>query len=75
MPAEARSAGSRLLTIEKAAEVLGVTPRMVRRLTASRRLPFVKVGRLVRIRETDIARCVDEWTVPDVTRQRPGARA
>lgn len=60
---------SRLLTIEEAAEQLGVTPRMIRRLTASRRLPFVKVGRLVRIRDADIATCVDEWTVPTVDRR------
>jgi excisionase family DNA binding protein len=66
--AEARAPRARLLTIEEAAEQLGVTPRMIRRLTASRRLPFVKVGRLVRIRDTDIAHCVDEWTVPAVER-------
>ena len=72
MPAEARSAGSRLLTIEKAAEVLGVTPRMVRRLTASRRLPFVKVGRLVRFRDADLAKFIEEGTVPAVRRPRSG---
>lgn len=66
MPTDTRSARSRLLTIEQAAEQLGVTPRMVRRLTGNRQLPFVKVGRLVRIREDDIAHCVSEWTVPSV---------
>jgi len=65
---ESRRYGASLLTIEEAAERLGVTPRMIRRLTTSRRLPFVKVGRLVRFRETDIARCVEEWTVPAVER-------
>jgi len=65
---ESRRSGGRLLTIEEAAERLGVTPRMIRRLTTSRRLPFVKVGRLVRFREADIAHCVDEWTVPAVER-------
>jgi excisionase family DNA binding protein len=64
--AEPRAPRARLLTIEEAAEQLGVTPRMIRRLTESRRLPFVKVGRLVRIRDTDIGRCVEEWTVPAV---------
>jgi len=53
---------------EEAAERLGVTPRMIRRLTASWRLPFVKVGRLVRSREVDIVHFVDEWTVPAVER-------
>ncbi|MDO8307490.1 MAG: excisionase family DNA-binding protein [Actinomycetota bacterium] len=66
MRTDTRSARSRLLTIEQAAEQLGVTPRMIRRLTGNRQLPFVKVGRLVRIRDTDIARCVEEWTVPAV---------
>ena len=66
--AEARAPRARLLTIEEAAEQLGVTPRMIRRLTSSRRLPFVKVGRLVRIRDTDIAHCVEEWTVPAAER-------
>jgi excisionase family DNA binding protein len=56
------------LTIEEAAERLGVTPRMIRRLTTSRRLPFVKVGRLVRFRESDIALYVDQCTVPAVDR-------
>ena len=60
------SASGRLLSIEEAAEALSVTPRMIRRLTASRRLPFVKVGRLVRIREDDISRCVGDWTVAAV---------
>jgi excisionase family DNA binding protein len=68
MPAETRAARSRLLTIEQAAEQLGVSPRMIRRLTGNRRLPFVKVGRLVRFRESDIAEFVDEWTVPAVAR-------
>lgn len=65
---EPRGRAGRLLTIEEAAERLGVTPRMIRRLTTSRRLPFVKVGRLVRFREADLAHCVDEWTVPAVER-------
>ncbi|MDO8731456.1 MAG: helix-turn-helix domain-containing protein [Actinomycetota bacterium] len=59
-------ASTRLLSIDQAADALGVTPRMIRRLTSSRQLPYVKVGRLVRIRDIDIARCVEEWTVPSV---------
>jgi len=57
------SATVRLLSIDEAAEALSVTPRMVRRLTSSRRLAFVKVGRLVRIREDDISRFVGDCTV------------
>ncbi len=51
---------AQLLSIAETAEVQGVTPRMIRRLTASRRLPFVKVGRLVRFREADIGRFMRE---------------
>jgi excisionase family DNA binding protein len=45
----------RLLTIDQLAEHLGVTPRHVRRLIAERRVPFLKVGRLVRFDPGDIA--------------------
>ena len=65
---ESRQTSGKLLTIEEAADRLGVTPRMIRRLTTSRRLPFVKLGRLVRFRDADIAHCVEEWTVPAVER-------
>ncbi|MDO9485394.1 MAG: helix-turn-helix domain-containing protein [Actinomycetota bacterium] len=61
---------SHLLTIEQAADELGVTPRMIRRLTASRQLPYVKVGRLVRIRQADVSDRVDAWTIAAI--DRPG---
>jgi len=60
------SATGRLLSIDEAAEALGITPRMIRRLTASRRLPFIEVGRLGRIREDEVSRCVGDWTVAAV---------
>lgn len=41
--------GDRLLTIEQAASRMGVSVRMVRRLTSERRLAFVKIGKHVRI--------------------------
>ena len=46
--------GYRMLDCAEAAEWLGCTERMVRKLTAERKLPFVHVGRLVRIRPSDI---------------------
>ena len=49
----------RLLSIGQLAERLGTTPRHVRRLVAERRVPFVKVGRLVRFDPDDIARWLD----------------
>ncbi len=39
----------RLLSIGQLAERLGTTRRHVRRLVGERRVPFVKVGRLVRL--------------------------
>ncbi len=49
----------RLLSIGQLAERLGTTPRHVRRLIAERRVPFVKVGRLVRFDPDDIAAWLD----------------
>jgi excisionase family DNA binding protein len=49
----------RLLSIGQLAEGLGTTPRHVRRLVAERRVPFVKVGRLVRFDPDDIAAWLD----------------
>ena len=46
-----------LLSIADAAVRLGVTERYVRRLVYERRVPFYKVGRLVRFRETEL----DQW--------------
>ena len=60
----------RLLTIEQAADILAVNPRMVRRLVESRRIAFVKVGRHVRFRECDLVTVMQVWTIQPVTRSR-----
>lgn len=52
-----------LLTIDDAAAILAVNVRMIRQLIETRRIAFVKVGRLVRIRESEIHRAIEEWTV------------
>jgi excisionase family DNA binding protein len=52
-----------LLTIEQAAEVLAVNERMVRRLVETRRIAFVKVGRHVRFRESDLLKSMQTWTI------------
>jgi excisionase family DNA binding protein len=44
----------RLLTVEQAADRLGVSVRFVRRLVAERRIAYVKVGRHVRIAAGDL---------------------
>jgi excisionase family DNA binding protein len=46
-----------LLTIDQLAQRLGITVRHVRRLVAERRVPYYKVGRLVRFDRNEI----DEW--------------
>jgi excisionase family DNA binding protein len=44
----------RLLTVEETADRLGTSVRFVRRLVFQRRIPYVKVGRHVRIAANDL---------------------
>ncbi len=53
-----------LLTIEELAEHLGVTVRHVRRQIAERRVPYLKVGHLVRFYPDEIAGWLDESRRP-----------
>lgn len=53
----ASNAPSHLLSIADAAARLGVTERYIRRLVYERRVPFYKVGRLVRFRSSEL----DRW--------------
>lgn len=46
-----------LLSIDQLAQRLGITVRHVRRLVAERRVPYYKVGRLVRFDPDEIG----EW--------------
>jgi excisionase family DNA binding protein len=43
-----------LLTVGEAAQRLGTSDRFVRRLRAERRLPFVKIGKHLRIDSADL---------------------
>ena len=43
-----------LLTVDQAAERLGISVRFVRRLIAERRIAYVKLGRHVRIAAEDL---------------------
>jgi excisionase family DNA binding protein len=54
------------LTIDQLAERLGVTERYVRRLVAERRVPYRKLGKLIRFADHEIA----EWL--DTTRRPQG---
>jgi excisionase family DNA binding protein len=45
---------SQLLDIDQLAQRLGITVRHVRRLVADKRVPYYKVGRLVRFDQAEI---------------------
>ncbi len=57
-----------LLTVEQAADYLNITDHFVRRLIRERRIPFLKVGRLVRLRRPAIEAYLAECAVPAVRR-------
>lgn len=62
------SSSGELLTVEQAADYLNITDHFVRRLIRERRIPFLKVGRLVRFRRADIEAYLRECAVPAVRR-------
>ncbi|MGH1492072.1 MAG: helix-turn-helix domain-containing protein [Acidimicrobiales bacterium] len=55
-----------LLDIDGAAERLAISPRFMRKLVAERRIPFLKVGRLVRFDVADLNRWLDGCRVEAV---------
>jgi len=57
-----------LLTVDQAADYLNITEHFVRRLIRERRIPFLKVGRLVRLRRSDIDAYLAGRLVPAVRR-------
>ena len=60
-----------LLTIDQLAERLGVSIRHIRRLVAERRVPYLKVGWLVRFDPAEIAAWLDDARHPHVWHGRP----
>ena len=60
----------RQLTVEAAAERMSTSVRFVRRLIAERRIAYVKVGRHVRIAESDIAAFIEAGRIAPMTRSR-----
>lgn len=54
----------RLLTVEEAAERLNVSVRNIRHQIFQRRLPVVKIGRLVRVDERDLEALIERGRVP-----------
>jgi excisionase family DNA binding protein len=53
-----------LMNIDQLAQRLGITVRHVRRLVAERRVPYLKVGKLVRFDSAEIAAWLDSWRQP-----------
>jgi excisionase family DNA binding protein len=52
-----------LLTVDQAGDLLGTGPRFIRRLIASRRIRYVKLGRHVRVPESALIEFVSSGTV------------
>ena len=57
----------KLITVEAAADRMGTSVRFVRRLIAERRIEFIKLGRLVRIAESDIDAFIEAGRMPAIT--------
>ena len=53
-----------LLTIDQAAEYLGTGQRFVRRLISERRIPYVKLGKHVRIERSALDGFINDGRVP-----------
>jgi excisionase family DNA binding protein len=55
----------RLLTVEQVAGAVQTSPRTVRRLIANKKLPVIRIGRLIRIRPEAYAALLDKLTRDD----------
>jgi excisionase family DNA binding protein len=58
-----------LRNVEDSALFLGLKPATVRKWILERRLPFVKIGRSVRIRQSTLAAIVERSTIPAIERR------
>lgn len=67
---ESDIAGRGLWTAAETARWLTVPERMVRRLVAERRIPYVKVGRYVRFRPRDVKEWRDGHVRPAIVIER-----
>jgi excisionase family DNA binding protein len=65
-------ATGKLLTVQQAAERLGTSARLPRRLIAERRITFVRVARHVRIPERGTDELIASGTVEPIDRRRRG---
>ena len=53
-----------LRTVQEAADQLGMAPVTIRTWMAARRIDYVKLGRSVRIPQSEISRIVEEGLTP-----------
>ncbi len=59
-----------LLSVEQAAEYLGVSPGTLRNWLSARRIAYVKVGRLTRLSSETLDRFIAEHTVASIDESR-----
>jgi excisionase family DNA binding protein len=57
------STSREILNLDAAAEYIGASPRFVRKQVAERRIPYFKVGRLVRFERRDLDAFLDAGRV------------
>lgn len=56
-----------LISVEQLADELGVSVRYVRRIIAERRIPYVKVGHLIRFQRNEVEGWVEANRVDTLT--------
>ena len=61
--------GDRLLTVDEAAEYLGVKPRMIRRLVGQKRITHVHIGKHLRLPLPVLQQFIKDNTFPILTRE------
>jgi excisionase family DNA binding protein len=70
MAARSRPEVERLLTVVQVAELLGTSERFPRRLTAERRIKFLRVGRHVRVPESALREFIEAGLVEPTSAAR-----
>jgi excisionase family DNA binding protein len=64
---ESHEFAAALATKAELARFLNVSPRTVDNYVASRKIPFLKLGRLVRFRLADVERALKRYTISEVS--------
>jgi excisionase family DNA binding protein len=54
----------RLLTVEQVSQLTGWRPATIRQKVWRRELPYVKLGRSVRFKESEISRLIEGSSIP-----------